>query len=410
MADIPETAEALGERAPVRMTVSKAAPPAEQTLDVEYRRGHGKEIAVLEVNGKLFTNWTSVHVEQRAGDWFPTFSFECSEESPIPLRFDALQFVPGDVATVWLGGVKSVHGYITERHVAFDARSHGIKLIGVGQTFDLTSSSVPLEKTGSHDGKNWIQLASALSQHLNIKIVTKGAVDMTPFENIHTLPGAKISDELERYARMRSILIGSVATGGLLAIGEHEANPTGDVVEGYNILRANCVVRDEYLYRKIYTVGQANGSDKANGDPQNKQVAMETGTSTRNRILVTVADIADTMHGIQRRVMTEKRFTEGSKIEARITMQGWFKDNNRSDDIWKAGEYYTVTSPSLIMQDLVLGCQACIYEQNNSGTTTTLVMVDPAHMWGKFNYQRAAAMFRMQETEAQAQERISQTP
>ena len=108
--------------------------------------------------------------------------------------------------------------------------------------------------------------------------------------------------------------------------------------------------------------------------------------------------------------MTEKRFTEGSKIEARVTMQGWFKDNNRSDDIWKAGEYYTVTSPSMIMQDQVLGCQACIYEQNNSGTTTTLVLVDPAHMWGQFNYRSAAVQFRRSETEAQAQERISQTP
>jgi hypothetical protein len=48
-------------------------------------------------------------------------------------------------------------------------------------------------------------------------------------------------------------------------------------------------------------------------------------SSTRSRYIVTVADIADTMHGVQRRAMMEKVFTEGSFIEAQITVQGWFR-------------------------------------------------------------------------------------
>ena len=361
------------------------------------RRPGSKEIATLEVRGTLFTNWTSVRVDQRITEAFPTFTFECSEESPMPLKYDALQFTPGDVVRVFVGGVDAVFGYIQERHVAFDARSHAVRLIGVGDTFDLVSSHVPLEKISGHDGKTWTQLAKDLSEHLGTKIASKGAVDNKPFENIHVQPGDKIMDVLERYGRMRAIVIGSLATGGLLAIGDHPAIPAGDLVEGYNILRASVAVRDNNTFKRLYTVGQGNGSDQSHGDQQNKQVATETGSSTRNRYSVTVADIADTMHGIQRRVMMEKIFTEGSIIEAQITVQGWFKDNNNSDEVWRAGEYYTVDSPSLIMKGKVLGCAGCSYEQSNSGTTTTLQLVNPLHMNGKLNYRNAQATRRLED-------------
>jgi prophage tail gpP-like protein len=360
--------------------------PADSSPPQSQRINTGKEIATLEVRGSLFTNWTSVRVEQQVTKPFPTFQFECTEESPIPLVWDALQFVPGDIVRVYVGGVPAVFGYITERHVGFDARNHGVRLIGCGDTIDLTSSMVPPEKLNGHDGKSWSQLATDLMAHLGIKLHSMGSVDNTPFENIQIQPGETIMASIERYAKMRDIVIGSNAMGGLLAIGENKAAPSGDLVEGVNILRASAVMRDLMVYKKIYVLGQSTGSNQAYGDGQNKQIATENGTSTRNRMMVTVADVADTMHGVQRRALMEKVFTEGSFIEAQITVQGWFKDQNQSNDVWKAGEYYTVTSPSLILNGTVLGCAGCVYEQSDQGTTTTLQLVDPIHMNGQLNY------------------------
>jgi prophage tail gpP-like protein len=150
------------------------------------------------------------------------------------------------------------------------------------------------------------------------------------------------------------------------------------------------VVRDQMVYKKIYAVGQGTSGDQASGDQQNKQIAQLDGTSTRNRYMITVADIADTLHGVQRRAQMEKVFTEGSEIEAQIVVQGWFKDNNKSDEVWRAGEYYQVESPSLILHQ-ILGCSGCIYEQSDAGTTTTLIMVDPIHMNGLRSYRDAVA-------------------
>jgi prophage tail gpP-like protein len=361
-----------------------------------------KEIATLEVRGSLFTNWTSVRVEQRVTEPYPVFQFECSEQSPLPVKFDdALKFVPGDIVRVYVGGVSAVFGYILERHVAYDAKQHSVRLIGIGDTYDLATSMVPLDKLNGHDGKNWMQLAKDLAAHLGIAIIPKGAVDNTPFENIQVQPGETIMAVLERYARMRSIVIGSNANGGLLAIGDHTALTDGALTEGNNILRANCVVRDN-VYNKYFTVGQGTGSDLAYGDAQNKQVAMLPGTSLRNRHSITVADIADLYHGIIRRVNMEHVFVEGAVIEANIVVQGWFKDNNRSDDVWKAGEFYHVSSPSLIL-DRTLGCSSCVYEQSDAGTTTTLTMVDPEHMQGHPSFRAEAAAFeKLQRAEADA--------
>jgi len=372
-------------------TIRQIPVPVAPLTPVLPRIGGSKEIATLLVRGNLFTNWTSVRVEQLVTEAFPKFQFECTEESKIPLEVNALQFVPGDVVVVYVGGVQAIFGYIQERHVAYDAKQHGVRLVGVGDTFDLTNSMVPLEKLGGHDGKGWLELAKDLSSHLGIKIIPRGAVDNTPFENIQVQPGETIMAVLERYAKMRNIVIGSEATGGLMAIGEHEATSTGTLIEGNNILRANCVIRDQAVYKKIYAIAQNTGSDQASGDSQNKQIAFLPGSSSRNRIMMTVADVADTMHGVTRRAQMEKVFTEGSEIEAQITVQGWFKDDNKSDEVWRAGEYYHVESPSLILHQ-ILGCSGCIYEQSNSGTTTTLIMVDPIHMNGKRNY-RDAVMF-----------------
>ena len=383
---------ALQDQPPPQVTIN-GSPPQPQRLDT------GKEIATLEVRGGLFTNWTSVRVEQRVTQPFPVFQFESTEESPLPQVWDALQFVPGDIVRVYVGGVPAVFGYITERHVGFDEKNHGIRLIGCGDTVDLTSSSVPIEQLNGHDGKSWSNLAMDLMAHLGIGLKQVGAVDNTPFENIQIQPGETIMMALERYAKPRNIVIGSNANGGLLAIGEHAALSRGYLIEGVNILRASAVTSDDKVYRKIYALGQNNGSDRAYGDSQNKQIAFQPGTSTRNRYLVVLNDVADSMHGVQRRAMMEKVFTEGSFFELQITVQGWFKDQNQSDDVWKAGEYYSVSSPSLILDGKILGCAACVYEQSDQGTTTTLSLVDPLHMNGQLNYLQAA-MNTMQQEDA----------
>ena len=97
-----------------RLYVGRTPTPDDSGNPTPQRLDTGKEIATLEVRGSLFTNWTSVRVEQRVTQPFPVFQFECTEESPVPMVWDALQFVPGTgtqpVMLVSRYGLNAIHG------------------------------------------------------------------------------------------------------------------------------------------------------------------------------------------------------------------------------------------------------------------------------------------------------------
>jgi prophage tail gpP-like protein len=348
------------------------------------------EVATLVVNGQVYRDWTSVMVQQRYGEYFPTFTFECSEFTKSGLRTGAsieqmrqnMKIVPGDIVEAYLAGRAACFGYVSERHVAFDANNHGVRIVGVGKAYDLVSSSTTTLQSGSMDGASWTALARKLAEPYGVKIIEKGAVDNTPFDQIHVQPGEIVSQALERYARMRKIVIGSSPYGDLLAIGDHSASPEAEqLIEGKNILRANCVIRDDSVYSRYYAIGQRFSNDSHFGDQDTKQVAWADGSAKRYRPLVVPVDVVDKQHGVQQRAEMEKLFCEGTIVEAHITVQGWIR--NSGGDLWTAGHYYRVQSPMLLL-DNVLGTRCVTFEQDEgSGTTTTLEMVNPYYMNGR---------------------------
>src|SRR6266545_8311929 len=108
------------------------------------------EVAHLRVNGVDYYDWTTVMVEVRITQWFPIFQFDCTEFDAMGKAtgmsqaqiMNNLRIIPGDMVEVYLAGVLVLIGYVTERHVTYDARNHAVRIIGVGKTFDLIKSSV----------------------------------------------------------------------------------------------------------------------------------------------------------------------------------------------------------------------------------------------------------------------------
>ena len=73
---------------------------------------------------------------------------------------------------------------------------------------------------------------------------------------------------------------------------KHAANPSGDITEGVDILRASAVdARSDGLQKNLCRSGKSNSSDKAYGDSQNKQVdAIATAPRRATGYMVTIAD------------------------------------------------------------------------------------------------------------------------
>lgn len=354
-----------------------------------------KEVAFLRVNGVDYFDWTSVSVEVRVTQSFPIFQFDCTEFDDVTkqptgvtqAQIDKnLKIVPGDIVEVYLAGILVVLGYVTERHVGYDARSHGVRIIGVGKTYDLVTSSV-WRQGGSFDNQSWREIAQRLIAPLGINLKVVGVIDDTRYEQAHVQPGEMVWSALERYARQRAIVMGSTEKGELLAIGDQQVVETDQLIEGINILRANGVIADDNVYHKIFAIGQRASNDQTWGDQSNKLIGQASGSSKRNRILVTPMDVSDGQHGAQQRAEMERIFTEGGRIEENITVQGWLRE---SGDLWQANKFYWVRSP-MLLTDMALGCSSILYEQSDhGGTTTTLTLVDPVHLKGRLDFSGSA--------------------
>ncbi|MCP2211254.1 phage baseplate assembly protein [Bradyrhizobium diazoefficiens] len=348
-----------------------------------------KEVAHLRVNGIDYFDWTRVSVEVRVTQAFPIFQFDCTEfDDGLPTGatqaqiMQNMRIVPGDVVEVYLAGIQIVLGYVTERHVSYDARSHGVRIVGVGKTYDLATSSV-WTQGGSFDNQSWPQIAQKLIAPYGISLKTIGALDLKPYEQAHVQPGEIVWSALERYARQRKIILGSTEKGELLAIGDRQAVETDQLVEGVNILRANGVIADDNVYHKIYSIGQRASNDQTWGDRSNKLIGQASGSAGRYRPIVTPMDVSDDQHGAQQRAEMEKILSEGGKLEFNITVQGWLRETG---DLWRADKFYWVRSP-MLLANLLLGCRSVLYEQSNQGgTTTTLTMVDKISLGGRLDF------------------------
>jgi prophage tail gpP-like protein len=74
-----------------------------------------REICILTVNGKLYTEWKSITVYLCQKEAFNYYRFTCSEFAPFAKAFAAQQIRPGDTCTVTLGGEYAIGGFVTTR-------------------------------------------------------------------------------------------------------------------------------------------------------------------------------------------------------------------------------------------------------------------------------------------------------
>jgi prophage tail gpP-like protein len=336
------------------------------------------EIAELRVNGMPFRDWTAVTVIDDTDQSYPYFSFECTEFSPVPVSFAGMQIAPGDECEIYLAGQLVMTGFVLERQVGYAAKEHSILISGTSKTFNVAVSSILPSTNGNYDGMSLDALARKAAGYHDVQVKSLGEIPGKPFDEMQHNLGELTYNFIERACRMRNVKLGTDALGNLLLLGKQDANPTGQLIEGKNILRASCVIRDTHFYQRYATVGQQPSHDAKWGDGANKGVAMIGGRTVRPVYFITHADTptADDQD-LNWRSETSKRIFEGCEIQANITVQGWVQGNG---GLWKARDSYQVTSPMLIL-DQVLTCKKITYDQRDgAGTTTTLEMVNPLYM------------------------------
>jgi prophage tail gpP-like protein len=337
------------------------------------------EVARLVVNGMPFEDWTSVTVIDDTDLAYPYFQFECTEDDPKNIKPMSQKITPGAKCEIMLAQKLALTGYVMERQVGYSGREHNIMVSGTSTTFNTAVSSILPSTNGNYDGMSLDQLAKRAAGFHGVNVKTIGQLPGKPFEHMQHNLGELTYNFIERACRMRNVKLGTDAIGNLLLIGPHEAMPSGQLIEGKNILRAQCVVRDTHFYQRYATVGQQPGHDATWGEDANKGVAEEPGKAKRPVFFVTPAEVPTSNdQELKWRSQTSQRIMDGAEIQANITVQGWVQGNG---ELWKAREVYAVTSPMLLLEAASLSCKKITYDQRDgAGTTTTLEMVNPLYM------------------------------
>jgi prophage tail gpP-like protein len=331
------------------------------------------ETAVLTVNGRQYSAWTSIMVRRTYGSSFGSeFEFECAEPlDTATLNFADWKIVPGDLCTVTLAGILACTGYVFVRHPSFTAQRHGVKVTGRSLIADAVDSSAPI-RAGEYNGYTFQAIATSLAQAVGVNLIVRGSSPTMaqPFPRFSIAYGETVFAAVERLARLRGLHLTDDANGNWIAdVFNPSAAPSGQLIEGQNLVEAYAVVDGSYSFGLTTVVAQRPGNDQQWGDAARDNSATlsnPNARSTRNRILV--MEEPGSPQDAVNRANFEMSYNASDLVECHCVVQGW---QASPGVLWDVNQNYSVKSPLLDL-DRVLASRQVTYRQNPNGTRTEI--------------------------------------
>ena len=328
-------------------------------------------VATIVAGGVRYSNWTSVTVRRDYADWQSFFEFSAAEPNVDASSFASVPLTPATPVQVYLGSQKLIDGFVTTRSVSMDDKSHDVVIAGKSLTQKLEASA-PIQQ-GNYNGSSFQQAAQGVMQSTGVNLVIQNPPDNAskPFDNLSVQYGESVGEFIERIAKMRGFFLTDDENGNLVASqADMTAAPVAALQEGVNILRATCTLDNQTVFSSMSVVGQQPGTDQ-NWPPRDYSATVQGPPEGNGRSRVIIAEHPGDAQDFQQRVNFEAARAAWGQVDCQITVVGWFKDDG---SLWIPTEIVTVLSPTLFPSDsgaVLLGIQACVYQQDDKGGTTT---------------------------------------
>ena len=220
---------------------------------------------VLQIDGTNYKGWKGVAITLPLESIADSFELTLtdhwpSDNTPKPIRL-------GSPCVVMIDGEKVITGYVDDVIPEYDAKQHGLMVVGRSKTGDLVDCSV-LDKT-TFKGKTFLDVAKHICAPFSIEV--SAGVDVgAPFSKAHSVePGETAFEFLDRLARMRALRMVSTPEGGLLITRTSSERIGTPLVLGGNIKSAsgNFSLRDRFSDYSVY--GQQDTDDNLFGEVAN---------------------------------------------------------------------------------------------------------------------------------------------
>lgn len=231
----------------------------------------------LTVKGLAYGGWKSIEVTRSIEKISGQFALAVSErwagqDQPWPI-YD------GDECEVTVRGQTIITGYVDNRTIDFDARSHSFRVSGRDKTGDLVDCSAWVDggKTWQFTNQPVDRIVAALAKPMGIAVRFASGVRAPKPQAIFSIePGETAFAAIDRICKLSALLPVSDGLGGLVLTRAGAGGAAADLVLGQNLLAASMSADHTGRFRTYIGGGQHAGSDFFNGE----QAAAVRGTAT----------------------------------------------------------------------------------------------------------------------------------
>jgi len=336
-----------------------------------------QEICTVTAAGIKYNNWETIEVRRAVHPYtIDHCMLTVSEVSTVNAGgLSALKLAPGDTATVTLGGIKVMDGYVYLRQAAYDANTHAVQIGICSRAQAIMRTSVD-GAPGQYIQQTIQQIGSACFGKVGVNFKVIGnppGADMI-FDRISEAIGQTRFSFIENLCRLTNLHMIDDGNGGINAF----RGPQGHVAplqEGGNILKARLLLSADEYVADIAGLSQtprrgAPGAQQKATAKVNNPVGANLGGN-----FSFPAENAATKIALQMRVNHQVDYVNFKTVDGAVTVQGWFLANG---DLWMnhVNNTVTVNSPMLIPGNTGrFIIKEIVHRQSSVEGTTTDIML-----------------------------------
>jgi prophage tail gpP-like protein len=302
----------------------------------------------LNIGGTAYEGWTGVSVTLSMENLSGSFQLTLTD----PSGSGAATIRPNDPCTVLINGQVVITGYVDKVTPSFDAESHQLVVTGRDKAGDLVDSSV-VNGTGQYKNQKIDAIVKKVAEPFGIEVENKVG-STKKLETFNVDQGATGLETIQKLAKRGGFLVVSNGKGGIQITRAGTETMGTALVQGQNILAANCDYDASKKHSEYHVKGQKQGrdNDSVKKIAHNKAI-VENEFTNRYRPLLIIDDGQSDETSVKDRAKWEAAIRQAKATKAEITVVGW-QENPGSGSIWGINRLVKVESSLLGMNDTML--------------------------------------------------------
>lgn len=325
---------------------------------------------VLVVGSVDYEGWKSVRVTRSIESLAGSFALEVSD------RWGAGDLWPvaeEDPCRVTIGGITVIDGYVDKRDISATKDARTLSYIGRDRAAALVDCSVVLSKW-TYYNVNVADFVATIAAPFGVDVTVQPGITLAKVGKLVISPGDTAYEAIRRATADQGVLLVSDGAGGIVITRAGTGRATS-LVEGQNILTAQCSFDGSERFRRYVVATQGAGTDEAFGEATRVMAeAIDEGVRRGDRVTLIRPDKGYSVKDARALADWHARTRAARSETVTITVQGWTQPDGK---LWPLNALTRVKATNLVGVDGDLLISQVEHTIGDGGEVTQLRLVRP---------------------------------